>query len=65
MSSRFLAHHTVAPIDIDDELQGEVRLLIERIDRQVALRALARQADTPQADRPPLNLTDADAGGTP
>jgi hypothetical protein len=60
MSSHFLVHHNVARIDIDEELQGEMRLLIERVDRQVAQWAKEHPATLPGPDRPPLILLDVD-----
>ena len=67
MSSHFLVHHNVARIDIDEELQGEVRRLIERVDRQVALWAKEHPSGVPSPDRPPLILMDVDedADGKP
>jgi hypothetical protein len=60
MSSQFLVHHTVAHIDIDEELQREVRRLIERVDRQVAQWAKEHPAGSPTPERPPLILMDVD-----
>jgi hypothetical protein len=60
MSSHYLVHHNEARIDIDEELQGEVRLLIERVDRQVAQWARTHPTESSDPDRQPLILKDVD-----
>ncbi len=60
MSTHHFAHHNVARIDIDEELQGEVRRLIERVDRQVEQWAHEHPTATPTPERSPLILKEVD-----
>jgi hypothetical protein len=60
MSNHHRVHHHDARIDIDEDLQGEVRRLIERVDRQVELWARTHPSAPPNPDRPPLILEDFD-----
>jgi hypothetical protein len=62
MSSRHFVPHNVAHIDIDEELQGEVRRFIERVDRQLERWARSQRTATPTPNRSPLILTDIDDG---
>jgi hypothetical protein len=62
MSSYHFVHHNVERIDIDEELQSEVRLLIERVDRQVEKWAHDHPTSTLNSDRPPLILEDTEGG---
>jgi hypothetical protein len=55
-------HRNVARIDIDEELQGEVGRLIERVDHQVKQRAQSHSTTTSNTNRPPLILKDIDDG---
>jgi hypothetical protein len=65
MSPHSLVHHHAARIDIDEELRGEVRRLIERVDRQVAQWAKEHPAGGQGPERPPLILMDVDADPDP
>jgi hypothetical protein len=60
MSSHHIVHHNVARIDIDEELQSEVRRFIERIDRQVEQWVQTHPAATLRSDYSPLILKDID-----
>jgi len=62
MSSGQFVHHNAARIDIDEELQGEVRRLIERVDRQVEQWAHEHPTAAPTPERAPLILEDIDGG---
>jgi hypothetical protein len=65
MSPHHFVHHHAAHIDIDEELQGEVRRLIERVDRQVELWAKSHPSSTLTPERSPLILEDIDEGKGP
>jgi hypothetical protein len=60
MNSPHFVHHHVARIDIDEELQGEVRRFVERVDRQVEQWAQNHPTEMPHSHRPPLILKDID-----
>ncbi len=62
MSYRHFVHHHVAHIAVDEELRGEFRRLIERVDRQVERWAHDHPTALPTAERSPLILEDVDGG---
>lgn len=65
MSPYRFVHHHDAQIDIDEELQSEVRRLIQRVDRQVEQWTKSHPSSTLTPDRAPLILEEIDDGQGP